>query len=86
TTQTIHNTRLLIHQIFSIPMGKIRVVKRPLGGSFGSSIQVNTLVPIAVAMALKAGRPVKLSFTREEDIYDHVSYQMTFKLKLGAKK
>jgi xanthine dehydrogenase molybdenum-binding subunit len=44
------------------------------------------LVPIAVALALKAGRPVKLSFTREEDIYDHVSYQMTFKLKLGANK
>jgi xanthine dehydrogenase molybdenum-binding subunit len=86
TTQTIHNTRLLLHQIFDIPMGKIRVKKCPLGGSFGSSIQVNTIVPIAVAMALKAKQPVKLTFTREEDMYDHVSYQMIFKLKLGAKK
>jgi xanthine dehydrogenase molybdenum-binding subunit len=86
TTQTLHNTRILLHEIFGIPMGKIRVIKVPLGGSFGSSIQVNPVVPIAVALALKAGRPVKLSYTREEDLHDHCSYQMIFKLKLGAKK
>jgi xanthine dehydrogenase molybdenum-binding subunit len=86
TTQTIHNTRLLLHEIFGIPMGKIRVVKMPLGSSFGSSIQVNTIVPIAVALALKTSRPVRLAFTREEDLHDHCSYQMTFRLKLGARR
>ncbi len=84
TTQTLHNTRILLHEIFGIPMGKIRVMKVPIGGSFGSSIQVNPVVPIAVALALKARRPVKLSYTREEDLHDHCSYQMIFKLKLGA--
>jgi len=86
TTQTIHNTRLLLHEIFGIPMNKIRVVKVALGGSFGSSIHVNPVVPIAVALALKARRPVKLTYTREEDMHDHVSYQMIFRLKLGAKR
>ena len=86
TTQTLHNTRILLHEIFGIPMGKIRVVKVPLGGSFGSSIQVNPVVPIAVALALKSQRPVRLSYTREEDMYDHCSYQMVFHLKLGAMK
>ncbi|UCH58168.1 MAG: xanthine dehydrogenase family protein molybdopterin-binding subunit [Candidatus Bathyarchaeota archaeon] len=86
TTQSIHNTRLLLHEIFGIPMGRIRVHKVAIGGSFGSSIQVNTVVPIAVALALKAGRPVRLSQTREEDMHDHCSYQMIFRLKLGAKK
>jgi len=86
TTQTIHNTRLLLHDIFGIPMGKIRVYKAPLGGSFGSSIHVNPVVPIAVALALKSQRPVKLSYTREEDLHDHTSYQMIFKLKVGAYK
>ncbi len=84
TTQTIHNTRLLLNEIFGISMGKIRVVKVPIGGSFGSSIQVNPVVPIAVALALKSRRPVRLDFTREEDHRDHCSYQMIFKLKLGA--
>ncbi|MGQ9680114.1 MAG: xanthine dehydrogenase family protein molybdopterin-binding subunit [Candidatus Bathyarchaeia archaeon] len=86
TSQTIHNTRLLLHEIFGIPVGKIRVYKAALGGSFGSSIQTNTIVPIAVALALKARRPVKLSYTREEDMRDHCSYQMIFRMKLGAKK
>ncbi|TRO54641.1 xanthine dehydrogenase family protein molybdopterin-binding subunit, partial [Candidatus Bathyarchaeota archaeon] len=86
TTQTLHNTRILLHEIFGIPMGKIRVIKVPLGGSFGSSIQVNPPIPIAVALALKSKRPVKLSYTREEDLHDHSSYQMIFKLKLGATK
>jgi len=86
TTQTLHNTRILLHEIFGIPMGKIRVIKVPIGGSFGSSIQVNPPIPIVVALALKAQRPVKLSYTREEDMHDHCSYQMIFRLKLGAKK
>jgi len=86
TTQSIHNTRLLLHEIFRIPASKIRVHKVALGGSFGSSIQTNIIIPIAVALALKARKPVKLSYTREEDIRDHASYQMIFKLKVGAKK
>ena len=86
TTQTLHNTRILLYEIFGIPMGKIRVIKVPIGGSFGSSIQVNPPIPIAVALALKSQRPVKLTYTREEDLHDHCSYQMIFKLKLGANK
>ncbi|TFH19372.1 xanthine dehydrogenase family protein molybdopterin-binding subunit [Candidatus Bathyarchaeota archaeon] len=86
TTQTLHNSRLLLHEIFGLPMGKIRIMKVPLGGSFGSSIQVNTVVPIAVALALKTKRPVKLTYTREEDAHDHVSYGMVFNIKLGVKK
>ncbi len=86
TTQSIHNTRILLHEIFGIPLSKINVKKTALGGSFGSSIQTNTIVPICVALALKAKRPVKLVYTREEDMHDHCSYQMILKLKLGAKK
>ncbi len=85
TTQTIHNTRILISQIFDIPMSKINVVKVPIGGSFGSSIQINPVVPISVALCLKARKPVKISMTREEDIYDHAAYQMHFKIRAGAK-
>jgi xanthine dehydrogenase molybdenum-binding subunit len=86
TTQSIHNTRLLIHEIFGIPISKINVKKVSLGGSFGSSIQTNIVVPIAVALALKARRPVRLAYTREEDLHEHCSYQMVFRLKLGARR
>lgn len=86
TTQSMHNTRLLISEIFKIPVSKINVKKLALGGGFGSSIQTNIVVPIAVALALKAGRPVRLSYTKEEDMHEHCSYQMIFKFKIGVKK
>jgi len=86
TTQTIHNTRILISQLFDIPLSRINVVKVPIGGSFGSSIQVNYLVPIAVALCLKSGKPVKIAYTREEDILDHSNFVFHFRIKIGAKR
>jgi xanthine dehydrogenase molybdenum-binding subunit len=86
TTQTIHNTRILISQLFDIPESRINVIRVPIGGSFGSSIQTNYLVPIAVALALKAKKPVKIAYTREEDILDHSNFVFHFKIKIGAKK
>ncbi|MET1159541.1 MAG: molybdopterin cofactor-binding domain-containing protein [Thermoprotei archaeon] len=86
TTQTIHNTRILISQLFDIPESRISVVRVPIGGSFGSSIQTNYLVPIAVALALKAKKPVKIAYTREEDMLDHSNFVFHFKIKVGARK
>lgn len=86
TTQTIHNVRQLLGEIFQIPLSKVSVRKIPVGGSFGSSIQMNSATPIGVALALKSRRPVKLTLTREEDMYDHCKYPSWIRLKLGAKK
>jgi len=86
TTQSIHNVRILLGEIFDIPLHKINVKRITIGGSFGSSIQMNSITPICVALALKAKRPVKLVMLREEDIYDHASYPLRAKLKIGAKK
>jgi xanthine dehydrogenase molybdenum-binding subunit len=86
TTQSIHNTRILISQLFNIPESRVNVVKVPIGGSFGSSIQTNYLVPIAVALCLKAGKPVKIAYTREEDMLDHSNFVFHFKIKIGARR
>jgi xanthine dehydrogenase molybdenum-binding subunit len=86
TTQSIHNTRIVLGQIFNIPLSKIDVRRMPVGGTFGSSIQMNSVVPIGVALALKAHRPVKLSLTREEDMHDHGRFGTHAHLKIGAKK
>ena len=86
TTQSIHNVRILLGQIFDIPLSKIDVRRVPIGGTFGSSIQMNAPIPICAALALKAGRPVKLVTTREEDAYDHTRYGARIDLKLAAKK
>ena len=85
TTQSIHNVRILLGQIFDIPLSKIDVRRVPIGGTFGSSIQMNAPIPICAALALKAGRPVKLTLTREEDAHDHTRYGCTIDLRLAAK-
>ena len=84
--QSIHNVRIVLGQIFDIPLSKINVVRVPVGGTFGSSIQMNTPVPICAALALKARRPVKLTLTREEDMHDHSKYPTITHLQLAAKK
>ena len=86
TTQTIHNTRILIGQVFGIPLSRISVKRIPIGGSFGSSIQTNLVTLISVALCLKSGKPVKIVLTREEDMYDHADYEMHLKLRIGAKR
>jgi len=86
TTQSIHNVRILLGQIFDIPLSKVNVIRVPIGGTFGSSIQMNPPIPIAAALALKARRPVKLTLTREEDAHDHTRYGTQIHLKLAAKK
>jgi xanthine dehydrogenase molybdenum-binding subunit len=85
TTQSIHNVRILLGEIFDIPLSKIDVRRVPIGGTFGSSIQMNAPIPICAALALKAGRPVKLVTTREEDVHDHTRYGATIDLKLAAR-
>jgi xanthine dehydrogenase molybdenum-binding subunit len=86
TTQSIHNVRIVLGEIFDIPLSKVNVKRVPIGGTFGSSIQMNPPIPIAAALALKAGRPVKVSMTREEDAHDHARYGTTIDLKLAARK
>ncbi len=86
TTQSIHNVRIVLGQIFDIPLSKINVKRVPIGGTFGSSIQMNPPIPIAAALALKARQPVKVSMTREEDAHDHTRYGTKIDLQLAAKE
>ncbi len=86
TTQSIHNVRIQLGRIFGIPLSKINVKKTALGGSFGSSIQMNSVIPIAAALALKAKRPVKLVSSREDDAYDHTNYPGRIQLKVGVNR
>ena len=83
STQSIHNVRILLGELFGLPLHKVNVARIALGGTFGSSIQVNSIVPICVGLALKARRAVKLVSTREEDMHSQVRYPTNIRLKLG---
>ena len=53
-------------EIFGIPEGKITWVTPHVGGAFGNGQSLRA-EPICIALAKKAGRPVKLEYTSEED-------------------
>jgi len=84
TTQTIHGSRHIIGAALGLPLSKVNVKKTAIGGGFGSSIQMNTVVPICAALAMKARQPVKVASSREEDFYSHHKYPTTFTVKLGV--
>ena len=51
--------RAEIAALFDLPLGKVRIVVPYLGGGFGSK-SYTKMEPITVALARKAGRPVKI--------------------------
>ncbi len=86
STQALHNTRILLGQLFDIPLNKVNVIRVTGGGHFGSGIHTNPVIVITTALALKAHRPVKIIQSREEDLYDHCRYPTRYTLKIGAKR
>lgn len=70
-TQWLHEDRKQIAACLDLPEDKIRLVLGGVGGAFGArediSLQVHTCL-----LALKSGRPVRISYGREESFYGHV--------------
>jgi CO/xanthine dehydrogenase Mo-binding subunit len=46
---------------------QIRIIQTAIGGAFGRGLDIYPFEPIAALMARKAGRPVRLAFSREEE-------------------
>jgi len=60
---------LLLTQLnasLGIQTSKVRVIVPPVGGGFGGKTQMK-LEPYAILLSQKAGRPVKITLTREEE-------------------
>lgn len=65
TTQTPSYVRQMIADLLDLPLSRVRVTTRPLGGSFGSKMY-DRLEPIAAALAWTTGRKVRVVASREE--------------------
>ncbi len=64
-TQSPYMIRQQISDIFQISTSRIRVIAPYEGGGFGSRLEVHS-EPVAVALAMKSRKPVKVALTREE--------------------
>jgi len=67
-TQNNFPFRAILSEIFSMPMNKIKIIRPTVGGAFGGKLEV-ILEPVAAALAMQAGRPVKIEMSRREVIY-----------------
>src|SRR5581483_9384336 len=57
--------RNLTAKLLNLPLGNVRVTPAEIGGGFGGKTVVY-LEPVAVLLAKKTGRPVKITMSRDE--------------------
>lgn len=65
-TQGVNATQLTVAAQLGIPLSRIRVVSRYVGGSFGCKAMIWHHPALAALAARAVGRPVKLALTREQ--------------------
>ncbi len=86
-TQVPHYLQRYLAKVLGLPQDRVRVVKPILGGGFGGKGEPVPLEFAASILARKSGRPVKITYTREEVFLTHRGrHPMHMKLKTGVKK
>ena len=87
STQGVSNARTDIAKDFGLPLSKVRVVSKYMGGGFGNKNQAQDYDYMAAVLAKISGQPVKLEFTREDDyIGMHGRWSSEQHYKIGVKK
>lgn len=88
STQLPHWSRHYIAGALDMPITKVRVIKPYTGGAFGGRCGlIHGLEVMCSWLSRKALRPVRLSFSREEDfIATESRHPMTIKMRTGATK
>jgi CO/xanthine dehydrogenase Mo-binding subunit len=85
TTQNPFVVRTQLSNIFKVPVSKVRVAVPYLGGGYGSKVYPK-IEPLTVALARKAGRPVRIMLSREEVFYTVTKHAAVIRMKTGVKK
>ncbi len=85
STQGLFNVRSAVAQALKMPERQIRVEPVPIGGGFGGK---ETLIePLVAAVAYRLRKPVRLVYTRQEDLLaGNPAPQTVITIKLGAKR
>ncbi|HDQ00295.1 MAG TPA: xanthine dehydrogenase family protein molybdopterin-binding subunit [bacterium] len=87
STQGIFSVRDGIADSLGIPASHVRVIKKYMGGGFGSKLAAGKYTVMAALLAKKIGRPVKIALDRKEmNLAVGNRPDSVQKLKIGAKK
>ena len=87
TTQVPYIVQCLLAHTLGIPENHVRVMKTNVGGGFGGKMELRPWEFAAAFMALRVGRPVKISLTREDELaFGRRRHPMSIYSKVGFKK
>ena len=82
----VHSDRKNISNALSMDPNKIRVIGPHLGGGFGNKDE-SRLASIVAILAYRAGRPVKIEFSREEEfIAGRCRHSTSTQMKIGVSR
>jgi CO/xanthine dehydrogenase Mo-binding subunit len=85
STQAAFHCRNRVAETIGVPIQQVNVVPMPVGGGFGGKFV--HIEPLTAAVAMAAGRPVLLQFTRMEDLSaGNPAPACRIDIKLGARK
>jgi len=86
STQTPHYVHRALSKVLELPAARIRVVACSNGGGFGGKSDPFNHEIVVAKMALKLGRPVKITLNREEVFYCHRGrHPVLMAMKTGVK-
>lgn len=85
STQSPSFVRFEIARLLGWPENRVRVKAGHLGGGFGAKVYVK-VEALAVALALIAGRPVRVAQTMEEQFFTITKHPSTFRIQSAVTK
>ncbi|MBI4641672.1 MAG: xanthine dehydrogenase family protein molybdopterin-binding subunit [Candidatus Tectomicrobia bacterium] len=86
TTQGQFSVRASLAEILQMPLSQIRVIPTEIGGGFGGKLAA-IVEPVCALLALKTGRPVKITMSRDEDfVASTPRHPCIIEVKTGVKK
>lgn len=87
STQHIFGVREGLARLLGLPLHKVRVIKKYMGGGFGSKNNLGKYTVIAALAAKMTGRPVKIILDRHEENLSAGNRPSSVQhLKIGAKR
>ena len=85
STQVPHYVQYTLAHVLNIPLGRIRVIRPAVGGGFGMKAAATPLDLCAAILSKKTGRPVKMTYSREEMFhYSRGRHKQHMSFKLGV--
>ena len=87
STQVPHYAQRTIAMVLQMPVGNVRVVKPYVGGGFGPKAEATPLEMSAALLSRHAGKPVKMTYSREEVfLHSRARHQFYAEMSIGLKK